>query len=285
MFRFVYMILLCSSIFVIGISKFSNFSFDPIGRSCNDQEEYHKVSVGFLNSKNQAQAVNWLIIFGTRSPQSPVSSEIEVRTTFIPDLHRFLSSSSYKRAKYLFNIPELIYHEEKIVGQIHKQYLVIEDIQITKKCNPSPPYLVQVTNRISFTDHFLHLNTFKAGMDLTHLNLILSTLAQFHAVSIAWKQSLEDDSILDIYPFLSKPPCPNISVSKRSSLLLSYRKILEKIHNNSLPEKVEQKLILLQRVCDGIGEPLEAEVTSVLGTVGLGCVSPLHLAFQVSLKT
>ena len=134
--------------YFIGISKFSNFSFDPIGRSCNDQEEYHKVSVGFLNSKNQAQAVNWLIIFGTRSPQSPVSSEIEVRTTFIPDLHRFLSSSSYKRAKYLFNIPELIYHEEKIVGQIHKQYLVLEDIQITKKCNPSPPYLVQVTNRI-----------------------------------------------------------------------------------------------------------------------------------------
>ena len=122
-------------------------------------------------------------------------------------------------------------------------------------------------------------------MDLTHLNLVLSTLAQFHAVSIAWKQSLEDDSILDIYPFLSKPPCPNISASKRSNLLLSYRKILEKIHNNSLPNKIEQKLILLQRVCDGLGEPLEAEVTSVLGTVGLGCISPLHLAFQVRLCT
>lgn len=27
-------------------------------------------------------------------------------------------------------------------------------------------------------------------MDLTHLNLVLSTLAQFHAVSLAWKQSL-----------------------------------------------------------------------------------------------
>ena len=102
------------------------------------------MSVGFLNSKNQAQAVNWLVIFGSRSPHSPVSSEIKVRTSFIPDLHRFLSSSSYKRAKYLFNIPELIHHEEKIVGQIHKQYLVLEDIQVTKKCNPSPPYLVQV---------------------------------------------------------------------------------------------------------------------------------------------
>ena len=119
-------------------------------------------------------------------------------------------------------------------------------------------------------------------MDLTHLNLVLSTLAQFHAVSIAWKQSLEDDSILDIYPYLSKPPCPNISVTKRSCLLLSYRKILEKIHNNCLPEKVEKKLVLLQRVSDGLGEPREDEVASVLGSVGLGCISPLHLAFQVS---
>ena len=122
-------------------------------------------------------------------------------------------------------------------------------------------------------------------MDLTHLNLTLSTLAQFHAVSIAWKQSLEDDSILDIYPFLSKPPCPNISALKRSNLLLSYRKILTKIHNNSLPEKVDKKLILLERVCVGLGEPREDEVTSVLGSVGLGCISPLHLAFQVNLKT
>ena len=140
-------ILMCLSFnsLCLGISKFCNFTFDPIGRSCNNQEEYHKVSVGFLNSKNQPQSVNWIVIFGTRSPQSPVSSEIEVRTTFIPDLHRFLASSSYKRAKFLFNIPELIYHEEKIVGQIHKQYLVLEDIQITKKCNPPPPYLVQVT--------------------------------------------------------------------------------------------------------------------------------------------
>ena len=121
-------------------------------------------------------------------------------------------------------------------------------------------------------------------MDLTHLNLVLSTLAQFHAVSIAWKQSLEDDSILDIYPYLSKPPCPNISVSKRSCLLLSYRKILEKIHNNCLPERVEKKLDLLQQVCDGLGEPREDEVTSVLGSVGLGCISPLHLVFQVSHK-
>ena len=32
-----------------GLSKFCNFSFEPIGRSCDDQEEYHKISIGKKN--------------------------------------------------------------------------------------------------------------------------------------------------------------------------------------------------------------------------------------------
>ena len=79
------------------------------------------------------------MVAGPRSLQSPVSAEVRVRTTFLPDLLSFLADSDYKRARFLVNIPDLIYHEEKV-----KQYLVLEDIQATKKCNPSPPYLVQV---------------------------------------------------------------------------------------------------------------------------------------------
>ena len=90
----------------------------------------------------------------------------------------------------------------------------------------------------------------KAGMDLTHLNLVMSTLAQFHAVSFAWKQSLGDDSILDMYPFLSKPPCPNIPPLRRTKLLASYKNILSKIHNQCLPAKIELKLNYLQRLND-----------------------------------
>ena len=125
-----------------------------------------------------------------------------------------------------------MYHEERVSGHIKKLYLVLENIEISKKCKPSPPYLVQVRIeyiiRLHYTiiiitvSHglghklvydfmiFIAIHFLKAGMDLTHLNLVMSTLAQFHAVSFAWKQSLGDDSILDMYPFLSKPPCPNI---------------------------------------------------------------------------
>ena len=119
-------------------------------------------------------------------------------------------------------------------------------------------------------------------MDLTHLNLIIASLAQYHAVSLAWKHSLEDDSILDIYPFLSKPPCPNFSQSHRTKLLQNYRKILQKLHNNCLPEKLSAKLTYLQGVSDNLGEPSEDDIGSVLGIVGLGCISPLHVAFQIT---
>ena len=54
------------------------------------------------------------------------------------------SQHTNKRAKFLVNIPELIYTEEKLFGSLHKQYLVLEDISKTKKCNPSPPYFIQV---------------------------------------------------------------------------------------------------------------------------------------------
>ena len=130
---------------ILGITKFCNFSFEPIGSSCDGQEERHKISIGFLNAKSQPQTVNWILILGVRTPQSEsVGSEIKVRTTFITDLQTFLSSSSYKRAKFLLNIPELVYHEERVLGKIKKLFLVLENIEITKKCKPSPPYLVQV---------------------------------------------------------------------------------------------------------------------------------------------
>ena len=31
---------------IAGVSKFCNFTFEPLGRSCNDLEEHHKISVG-----------------------------------------------------------------------------------------------------------------------------------------------------------------------------------------------------------------------------------------------
>ena len=86
--------------FISGITKFCNFSFEPIGTSCDGQEERHKISIGFLNAKSQPQSVNWILVLGVRTPHGEsVGSEIKARTTFISDLQTFLNQSSYKRAK------------------------------------------------------------------------------------------------------------------------------------------------------------------------------------------
>lgn len=249
-----------------GISKFSKFTFEPLGSSCHGGEDYHKVSVGFLDGKEQPQEVHWIIRVSTlKAPQStlgPLPSECKARSSFLPELSRFLQNSSYKRARFLVNLPDLIYQEEKAFTTGKRHHLVVEDVEITKKCRPLSPSLV------------------KAGLDLTHLHVVLATLAQFHAASLAWKQSLQDDSVLDVFPFLSKPPCPTISAQQRLDLLLKYKQILTKLHNKQLPEKLQQKLEYLQLVNTRLSQPGEAEISCVLGTVGLGAVSPLDLAFQ-----
>ena len=54
--------------------------------------------------------------------------------------------------------------------------------------------------------------------------------------------------MLDVFPLLSKPPCPTISEQERLDLLLKYKQILTKLHNNQLPEKLQLKLEYLQKV-------------------------------------
>ena len=77
----------------------------------------------------------------------------------MPDFSLFLSASSYERARYLVNIPDLVYLEEK-VGVIlspsidnnlqqsyqgmSRYHLVLEDVEKTKKCNTMQPSLLQV---------------------------------------------------------------------------------------------------------------------------------------------
>ena len=78
----------------------------------------------------------------------------------MPDFSLFLSASSYQRARYLVNIPDLVYLEEK-VGVIllsssidnnlqqsyqgmSRHHLVLEDVEKTKKCNIMHPSLLQV---------------------------------------------------------------------------------------------------------------------------------------------
>ena len=77
----------------------------------------------------------------------------------MPDFSLFLSASSYERAHYLLNIPDLVYLEEK-VGVIlspsidnnlqqsyqgmSRHHPVLENVEKTKKCNIMQPSLLQV---------------------------------------------------------------------------------------------------------------------------------------------
>jgi hypothetical protein len=54
--------------------------------------------------------------------------------------------------------------------------------------------------------------------------------------------------VLDVYPFLSKPPCPMMSAQERQDLLLKYKMVLTKLHNNQLPERLALKLDYLELV-------------------------------------
>eukprot|EP00090_Calanus_glacialis_P001330 TRINITY_DN10935_c0_g1_i2.p1 TRINITY_DN10935_c0_g1~~TRINITY_DN10935_c0_g1_i2.p1 ORF type:complete len:452 (-),score=118.69 TRINITY_DN10935_c0_g1_i2:78-1433(-) len=249
-----------------GLSKFCKFSFEPLGSRCNDEESSHQISVGFLDGKGQPREVNWIIgvsqIKNPSASHGPFNAECQARKSFLPDLSSFLRNSSYKRAIFLVNIPDLIYLEEKTYPTGKRFHLVVENIFITKKCRQLSPSFLQ------------------AGLDLTHLNVALATLAQFHAASLAWKQSLQDDSVLDVYPFLSKPPCPMMSAQERQDLLLKYKMVLTKLHNNQLPERLALKLDYLELVNKKLSEPDEKDISHVLATVGLGAVSPLDLAFH-----
>ena len=54
--------------------------------------------------------------------------------------------------------------------------------------------------------------------------------------------------MLDVYPFLSKPSCPIMSAQERQDLLLKYKMVLTKLHNNQLPERLALKLDYLELV-------------------------------------
>ena len=48
-----------------------------------------------------------------------------------------------------------------------------------------------------------------------------------------------------------------------------------------MPSQLEKKLDYLEAVSETLSEPTEEDMNSALGTIGLGAISPLHIAFQV----
>jgi len=139
--------------------------------------------------------------------------------------------------------------------------LVTEDVTKTKACLP------------------LNSRRLQAGLDLAHTRIVLATLAQYHATSLAWKLSLQDDSVLDIFPLLSRPPpAPPHHASRQFD---RYERIIKKVSPKNQLERILEKVQVLRELSPRLEQPCtEEELCDPLGTVCLGSVSPLHLAFQ-----
>ena len=92
-------------------------------------------------------------------------------------------------------------------GKNIRCHLVTEDVTETKRCNP------------------LKTSQLISGLKLGQFKVLLGTLAQFHAVGIAWTLGSKDDSLLDLFPFLHKTDSDD--VMKRQQHLNNYQRLLE----------------------------------------------------------
>ena len=95
----------------------------------------------------------------------------------------------------------------KLGGKNIRCHLVTEDVTETKRCNP------------------LKTSQLISGLKLGQFKVLLGTLAQFHAVGIAWTLGSKDDSLLDLFPFLHKTDSDD--VMKRQQHLNNYQRLLE----------------------------------------------------------
>lgn len=279
-----------------GVGKFCSFSFSPLG-VWKGVEEVHQVTVDFQDTKGAFKSTHLIVRLAAKGGGleggrqdggdkvdlgsgglieergelvqlrggGELGRELRLRETFLAELSRFQTAHSYKRARYLVNFPETIFLEEKVTEGGRCLRLVTEDVTKTKACKaPNNTFL-------------------EGGMDLAHTRIVLATLAQFHATSLAWKLSLQDDSVLDIFPLLSRPPSSHHQ-GQSKKLIERYERIMKKIAPKKSISRILEKMEVIRRASERLELPCQEEdLCDPLGTVCLGPISPLHLAFQYQL--
>lgn len=256
-----------------GVDKFCSFTFTPMG-TWRGQEEVHEVSVDYQDSKGKAKSIHMVVRLAEGGPGSELGRELRLRETVLAELGRFQAEVSYKRAKYLVNIPETIFLEQQGTGSEKSFRLVTEDVRKSKGVVFPPAAMVQ------------------GGLDLAHTRVVLASLAQLHATTLAWRLSLErqekneeeqeqEQSVPLIFPLLVQP-LPYL-VEHRKKLFLRYERILRHIAPKSKLPRLLEKLEAMKSLSQEQKEQ-EAE-RDPLASVGLGPTSPLHLAFTYFLDS
>ena len=152
-----------------------------------------------------------------------------------------------QRARYLLNVPDLIHHERlQQNGKVVRCHLITEDVSETKRKNKSFPFPEIFSN---WGKKFRQIDIIfiagctpvkgsriTSGLSLGQFKVLLGTLAQFHAVGIAWSLGTRDDSILDLFPFLHKKAHTDQIEHQQTSLqhLENYERLLYQIQQKKL---------------------------------------------------
>lgn len=127
-----------------GVNGFDGFVIEPLITDVHGIEHF-RVSVAFRNGKNKTQQVFWMVkVAQNHEIQAVVPSstdivhhELRVYTELLADIGKFLANKRNQRAKYLLNVPDLVYQDRlQNNGKILRCHLVTEDVTETKRCNP-----------------------------------------------------------------------------------------------------------------------------------------------------
>ena len=110
--------------------------------------------------------------------------------------------------------------------------------------------------------------------------VLLGTLAQFHAVGIAWSQGTRDDSMLDLFPFLARKPTPAEKKARKMHLEM-YGRLLEANYK----DPNHRKRVLYSELMNKSGDLLDQSLTSEkmcdrFGGLCLGTVMAREVMFQ-----
>jgi len=255
-----------------GVSGFDSFLIEPLGVDVAGVEHY-KVNVAFRNSKGKAQTVYWVVKAAVLAPGleaqetlHPVDSmsvgllnhEIRVYTEVFGEIGKFLANKKNSRARYLLNVPDLVFHERLQQGSKPVRcHLVTEDVAETKRCSPVAKQVLE------------------AGLSLGQFKVLLGTLAQFHAVGIAWSLGTKDDSMLDLFPFLHTKE----DVKVRNAHLATYSRLLEAFYE---PDSRERRLFgeLLANSDELLKDSIKQDMCDPLGGLCLGPVMANEVMFQ-----
>ena len=104
---------LSRTLFVSQLFSISSFTIEPLYTDCLDIEHF-RVSIAFRNAKGRSQQVYWIVkVVQDGGEVAKLNHEIRVYTELLTEIGKFLANKRNQRARYLLNVPDLIYHERQ----------------------------------------------------------------------------------------------------------------------------------------------------------------------------